>query len=618
METSNDDQRMTGPEIPPQYDGRRRDQFPYEERAYDERFTWFEQQQAPPYETGTEAGTEAGAEPSVADQSYAYDSAAAQQFTPEQSPPHTFDDYSDEPAADGLDAEPAYRIPESPEAGWDMAPSKRRAWVSRGLLLSILLIQAVLSLRLHNTAFQDEALYLYAGHMEIGHLLHGTPLPIDYNGYFSGSPVLYPVLAAAVDSKFGLLGARVLSMLFMLGTTTLLYGITRRMFNERAALVAAALFAVTQSAIVMGHFATYDASALFLLALTTWIVVRSDRAPVATVLLAAPFAVLAVAVKYASALYLPTIVLIAVLTAWPHRRMAALWRGLLLCLGIGGLVLLGLKFSDVLTGVQTTTTNRVHGTESTSSLLLKSRDWGGLMFGTACVGAVLYMRRSRMNESPMTWRMSSPGWRWRTLLGLVLCGTALLAPAYQIHLHTSVSLFKHIGFGLFFAAPMAGIGVTRLVGAHFRYPQLGILLWVVLLCMGLSQSEGRFGIWPNSSRLVTALKPHVNEKGHYLGATYEVPVYYLRDQTRQKQWTSTFSITYHDKKGTTYTGNDGYAHAIKDGYFDLVVLDGLTTKDTDDFIAGQLRTSAHYRLLGSIPFKVLAGTGSYRIWVKTS
>jgi hypothetical protein len=587
-----------------------------------QQFTWFDQKPPSPQKLRQDAHAAPDAEQAVPGYPpYATEpptetfiEPAADSFT--DHPTESFAGYVVEVEEEPQQQAPAYTIPESPQAGWDMAPSRRRDWVSRGLLLCILFLQATLSLRLHNTAFEDEALYLYAGHMEIAHLLHGTPLPINYNAYFSGSPVLYPVAAAAVDSHFGLVGARALSLLFTLGTTTLLYATTRRMFNERAALVAAALFAVTESAIVLGDFATYDAAALFLLALATWIVVRTDRAPVAVVLLAAPVAVLAVAVKYASALYLPTIVMVAVLTAWPHRGLRSLWRGVLLCAGIGVIILIGLKFTGVLAGVQQTTTNRVHGTESASSMLIKSRDWGGLLFATACAGAVLFARRGRMNESPLARGLSGPGRRWRTLLGLVLCGTALLAPAYQINLHTSVSLFKHIGFGLFFAAPMAAIGVTRMVGRHFRYPQLGILLWVVLLCMGIAQSDQRFAVWPDSSQMVATLKSHVNKQGHYLGSAYEVPVYYLRDQTNQRQWASTFNITYQDKKGITHTGQDGYAAAIKEGSFDLVVLDGVTTAKTDAFIATQLKASPHYRLLGTVPFT--SGNGAYRIWVKTS
>ncbi|MGW8949863.1 glycosyltransferase family 39 protein [Streptomyces sp. NPDC055709] len=519
-------------------------------------------------------------------------------------------------AEPGTTAGQGYEIPETPEAGWDMGGSRRRAWVSRAVLLCILAIQAVLSLRLDNTAFQDEALYLSAGHAQLDHFLNDTPLPSDYGSYFSGSPQLYPVLAAAVDGQFGLVGARVLSLLFMLGTTALLYSFTRRLFNERAALAAAALFGVTQSTVVLGFFATYDAAAVFLLAAATWLVVRTDRKPAAAVLLAAPVAVLAVGVKYAAALYLPTLVVLALLTSWPHRGRGAFGRAVLLGVGMAGLAAAGLLFTDVLDGVRATTTDREHGADSALSLLTKSGLWGGLMFATACGGAISYARRGRMNESPLALRLSGPGWRWRALLGLALCGTALLAPAYQIHLATSVALYKHIGFGLLFAAPMAGIGVTRLIGAHFRYPQLGIILWVSMLCMGLAQSEERFSSWAPATKLNQVLQEHVDEKGRYLASTPNVPVYYLRDRTDQSRWTSLYGIGYEDAKGTMHRGEAGYRKAIADGWFDLVVLDGVASPRMDRVVADALKKSGKYRLLGTVPFELGDGTGTYRIWVK--
>ncbi|MEU2872268.1 glycosyltransferase family 39 protein [Streptomyces olivoreticuli] len=634
MEPSIDDPRGRGYRVPEQQDGHRPDHNdPYYDMGWaGGQVTGPEQQTYDPYTTpvtepypaaqyaapGPAAHTDGRATaaapyaqyPAPYEEQQAHQGAQVPQWQSPQDPP---------PAEHGqrtADPEPAYRIPQTPDAGWDMAHSRRRGWVSRAVLLCILAIQAVLSLRLSNTAFQDEALYLYAGHMELDHLLHGAELPVDYNAYFSGSSSLYPVLAALADSAFGLAGARALSLACMLGTTALLYSFTRRMFNERVALAAAALFAVTQSTIVLGNFATYDAAALFLLTLATWIVVRTDRAPVAAVLLAAPVAALAVGVKYAAALYLPTILVLAVLTAWPHRGKRSLWRGVALAAGIAALLGIALLASDVLAGVQKTTTGREHGTESALALLQRSAGWGGLLFATACVGAISYARRGRMNESPRSLSMSGPGRRRRVMIGLVLCGTALLAPAYQMYLGTGVSLFKHVGFGLLFAAPMAGIGVSRLVGAHFRYPQLGILLWVVMLCVGLAQSTWRFGVWPNSTQLVDVLRPYVNDKGRYLGGTHEVAVYYLRGQTSQRQWTPTDNISYQDSRGATHTGEDGYKRALDDGWFDLVVLDGLATGGTDALIADNLKANARYRLLATIPFENSSGTGAYRVWVK--
>ncbi len=202
--------------------------------------------------------------------------------------------------------------------------SSRRKWVSRAVLAAILLVQAALSLRMRNTAFEDEALYLYSGHLEIAHWLHGAALQGNYATYFSGAPVLYPVLGALADGVGGLAAARAVSLLAMLATTGLLYSLTRRLFNERVGLCAAVIFSVTESAIYLGHLATYDAPALCLLALATWIVVRTAAFRWPLYLLATPVVALAVASKYASLLFVPTIVALTALAAWPYRGRLAL------------------------------------------------------------------------------------------------------------------------------------------------------------------------------------------------------------------------------------------------------------------------------------------------------
>ena len=137
----------------------------------------------------------------------------------------------------------------------------------RWLLPVVVALQVALSARLiwANTAFQDEGLYLWAGHLEWAHWLHGTQIP-DYASYFSGAPVLYPPLGALANHYGGLAGARLLSLAFMLLATTLLHGITRRLFNRGAANFAAFLFAVLAATEFLGAFATYDAMALTLMA----------------------------------------------------------------------------------------------------------------------------------------------------------------------------------------------------------------------------------------------------------------------------------------------------------------------------------------------------------------
>ena len=169
-------------------------------------------------------------------------------------------------------------------AGTHAAPRPRRAARLRAPgnwpLLAVLAVQAALSLRLvgANTAFQDEALYLWAGHLEWARLLHGTPVP-PFPSYFSGAPVIYPPLAALADSAGGLAAARILSLLLMLGATTLLWAAARLLSGRRAAFFAAALFAVLGPTLHLGSFATYDAMSLFLLALASWLVIRAGDRP---------------------------------------------------------------------------------------------------------------------------------------------------------------------------------------------------------------------------------------------------------------------------------------------------------------------------------------------------
>lgn len=524
-----------------------------------------------------------------------------------------------------------YRVPLGPAAGWTAEPSRRRARVSRAILLGLLLAQAVLSLRLRNSAFEDEALYLYAGHLELDHLVHGGPAHPEFLRYFSGSPYLYPVAGAAVDSVFGLAGARALGLACMLGATALLYSLTRMLFNERVALCAAAAFAVAQSTLFLGNFATYDPPAILLLALAGWAAVRTARSGtlLASLLVAPPLAT-AVAVKYASGLYLPTVAALAVLAAYPHRG----WRAVGRAVGIPAVVagLLGVALAGGgrahLAGLTSTTTGRAAGSDGLLELLLDTLRWVGPLFLLAVLGTVLYARRERMGELPPAPDEAGSG-RSRTgrlLLGGLLSATALLAPAYQIHLHTGTSLHKHVGFGLLFAAPMAGVAMSRLAGAHFRRPELAIVGWVVLLVLGLAQSQDRYHVWPDTTRLIATLRPQLGPDRHYLVGANWVPQYYLRADSRPDQWTSTYSIDYTDRRGRHLTGDPAYRAAVADGYFDVLVLNPVAG-GVNRALARQLRGDARYRLLAALSYRqssggafyrVSYGTGSFQVWVRAT
>lgn len=101
---------------------------------------------------------------------------------------------------------------------------EREWWLPLAL---ILVAQAFLSVRLiaGTYASGDEGRYIYTGHQLIYELWHGGGSPY-YETFFSGAPVFYPVLAAMADHVGGLAAVCLMSLIFMMTATILLFATT--------------------------------------------------------------------------------------------------------------------------------------------------------------------------------------------------------------------------------------------------------------------------------------------------------------------------------------------------------------------------------------------------------
>jgi 4-amino-4-deoxy-L-arabinose transferase-like glycosyltransferase len=499
------------------------------------------------------------------------------------------------------------------------APSARRTWVSRAALGAILCVQAILSLRLQNTAFGDEALYLYAGHMETARLLHGAALQGDYASYFPGVPVLYPVLAAAANSVGGLAAARAVSLLAMLITTALLYAMTRRLFNERVGLCAAAVFCVTEGTTLAGHLATNDAVSLCLLALASWIVVRTASWRWRAYLLAVPVAGLAIGTDYWALLYLPTLALLAGLAADPYLGRPALTRSAVLCAVTVELLAIGVLVEGrtYVTAAVATLATRSPGGGQALHILAEAGQWAGLVVALAAFGAASYAVEARNERNE---HVALPGSRRRrTALGIVLAGTALLALADHLYLNTDNLLDTHLCFGLFFAAPMAGVGLARLVGDHFRRAQIGVVIWAAALVLGLAQATQAFGSWPDSSTQVMELSRYLGPSDRYLVENDNVAIYYLmgNPDAQPDQFTSTYFMAYRTPKGQLLTGTPAYLAALQAGYFRVVIYDSSVTPALDRSLAAALESDPRYRLAGAVPEDARDFRTTCYVWIRT-
>ncbi len=487
-----------------------------------------------------------------------------------------------------------------------------------GWPLTLLLVaQSLLSARLvgSNTAFSDEALYLWAGRLELAHLLHGSAVP-NFATYFSGSPVLYPPLGAIAAATGGLPVARLLSLVMMLAATAMLHGITRRLFDRRAAFFAAALFAGLAGTQFLGALATYDAMALSLMGLAAWLAVLSaDRAGRRAVVLTATAAgalALANATKYASTLFDPVVLCVAVLTVCRGRgRAAAVRTGAVLLATLGGLLAIALLAGGevYLRGLSSTTLDRRTGSYPATYLLMLSAKWLWAVALLAAVGIVAAVTARRGASF--------------ALLISVLAVAVLLAPAEQARIHTLTSLFKHDDYGAWFGCAAAGYAVaaiSRVVPpvkavAAFR---AGVVAVALAALPGIPAASHQYG-WPNTTALTAYMQrvlaahpgPVLSDDGGVLLH------YYLPREVSGRQVVGTAYIRYRGPGDAhAEAGLAGYADAIDHRYFAVILLEFVDNLAVDYKIERDVTESGDYQYVHSIPYREAAGLRDFMVWIR--
>jgi hypothetical protein len=459
---------------------------------------------------------------------------------------------------------------------------------TRWPLLAVLAVQAALSASLvrARTAFGDEALYLSAGHLEWSHWLHGAPIPV-YQTWFSGAPVIYPPIEAIADSLGGLVAARLLSLVFMLGATSFVWGAaTRLLDDQRVSFFAAALFAALAPTLHLGSFATYDAPALLLLAMATWCAagVRSGQHAIRRITVAGILLALANATKYATVLYDPTVLGVTLLSSWPDTGWKVALRRAALLAGTAAAilaVLLALGGPGYLTGIRVTTTGRAHGTDTASLVFADAWSWTAVVLVPAVIAAVVSVVQRRWPQA---------------LLLAVLALSALLAPADQARIQTATSLNKHVDFGAWFAAIAAGYLLSNLS----RKPVVLAVLLTALIPVtsaGTAQADAMLD-WPDVTGLVKVVRPMTAHGGHFLVETTDVLLYYLPGTT-WRQWSNT------QNDNLAY-----YQQAIARHYFSVVILSFNQTPSTDYAIALDMATARGYQLAA----KVRSGKTVFYVW----
>jgi 4-amino-4-deoxy-L-arabinose transferase-like glycosyltransferase len=475
---------------------------------------------------------------------------------------------------------PEYDGPSTGEL--EAVPGRRPAWSRLGRnwpLLAVLAVQAVLSLRLvwSNTAFQDEALYLWAGHLELAHWLHGTPVPA-FQTYFSGAPVVYPPLGAIADAFGGLAAARLLSLAFMLGATGLLYGTGARVAGRKAGACSALAFSLLGPVQFLSAFATYDAMALFLLALASWLAVRASG-PLPELYLIAGGLVLALAdaAKYATALWNPVVFVLAGLAAANGGKLRRSLRGARVAAytaAPAAVALFRYGGPSYVQGVLFTTVARQVGSATASAglVLRDSANWLWFLLILAAIGTALAFASDGR-------RVFAGRGRFRAVL--VTCtAAALLAPLHQAQIHTTVSLHKHVAFGAWFGAIAAGYALARAAdAAREKGWRIAAAAAVVMSFSGVPQATQLFtNGWPDMRSAEAVLARSVAATGCPCLVTADSVTYYYLLRVvypgNLGEFTGPYYFYYWDAAGRReLSGTAAYLQAIRDHYFKIIEMD---------------------------------------------
>ena len=492
-------------------------------------------------------------------------------------------------------------VVEAPAIARDLVPPaavQRRAWLLWLPLAAIVAAQVVLSARLIPASYAsgDEGRYIYAGHQLIYELWHGGGSPF-YETYFSGAPVIYPVLAAMADYAGGLTAACLMSTVFMVVATIMLFLVTRELFGYWSAILASGLFAGLGLTQDLGALATYDAMALMLISIAAYGALRAGASVTARWLLAIPVLLfMANATKYMTLIFDPFVITLAALQVSGWKAIAKR----IMVLGLATLTLdtlfLSLAGVAYVRGLLFSTLARKGGSSAVFAavkvgnpvIIGDTWKWIGPILAAALLAllvAVLARRDAKM-------------------IGIVglLFFAGLIVTAEGFHLHTVESMRKHDDFSAWFACAASGSIVARM---HLRgvLPRLAaILIGCAVAVSGIyyshaAKSTYEAGGSPTTLQIASTLRPYLHlPDGRFLvgGLATDQLVYLGKATIPWFQLSDDLYIKYpipgrggdthgqvlgracfHVGPGCMYLeGVAGYRAAIHAHYFDLITMWG--------------------------------------------
>ncbi len=438
----------------------------------------------------------------------------------------------------------------------------------------------------YNSPFNDEASDIVVGRLGV---FQGDWWTYNTSAWLAGFPYIYPPMTAIASMTGGVVGSRFLNVLFGVLTVEFIFILTalisryKHPYDCLAGIVAACIAGGSAVAIYISRLATYDAPSFCLFFLSLIPLVQAEQKNRNTGRLyfyAAIVLLLACLTKIIIFAYLPIVLLYSFYRAWRNGKEALhFWKIYFL-----SPILLIVAFY----GIGNFSMLKTYAHVNAQRDLVPIKDFFMTMWRDSMVAWVF-------------WVVASIGLlltrRWKLWMLLTFCALWIAVP----HVLTRRALWtfeKQVAVTIYFLSCMIGIGYAGLVKkARGKAAQaLLITLFTLSLVFYWARSSAdaqRFNhLWANSSAALQYLGKTARSGDRILAESGGTAVLATYDRNFPTN-TATFDwFVYHKQ-----TGEKAYLSAVKDGYFDIIELEG--EGQQGDAIFSQLHNKVYAALAGN-------------------
>ncbi len=321
-----------------------------------------------------------------------------------------------------------------------------------------------------NGPFFDEGVYVTAGLRT----LEGHGYTDGYLTWFAGS-LLWPILAAIGYKIAGLMGTRIVALIFATIAFVAVVQSAQNLFGKEASLWTAVAFAISGPLLALAHLGVYDLPALTGIALSLWAVTELVRKDDRRWLVFASVAfTIGIIVKYATGLMLlPIVGIVFVL----RKEKATV------DVGIFGFISLAIALVSYLPLREQV--GQFFGWRLANRPTFQSTPLmiGYALFYFSVVPFVLALVGCFVAKNKRT-------------LACILLASLTMWPLYHIWSGDPVGDSKHVVFGYVFAYPLIGLALSK-IWEHQKGKVVAITTILALVIFGFLQMERLDRSWPD-------------------------------------------------------------------------------------------------------------------------